>query len=267
MIERADVEVLDLLDGKQREAPAPGHAAGDVVRLVEVRRRDDRGADPQARLDARVQQGQHVVGLEARHAAGDQRALHRHRGRARELRVAQGLLEDAAHRLQRAQVVEARHRGVVEDAALLLGRRHQRVDGRTVVEGRQVLRDGERRLARARDRGPAGDESAQDRGLVARQDLVVEDVAGDVAPFGDCGKRRGHEVVGAALARTRARRWFKHSGDSPHRAVQPGGRGPRRARFVPPAAGRRGRTEESSVSRRTAVRNHVAACVCPAKDQ
>ena len=65
-VERRNVEILDLVGRKQREAAAPGRYAGDVVGEVEVGIDLDRIADPDARLDACIQQWHTVRAGKAR---------------------------------------------------------------------------------------------------------------------------------------------------------------------------------------------------------
>src|SRR3569833_473010 len=60
-VQRPDIQIPDLLRRKQGKAPPPPHYTTDVIPLVEVGRRRNRIAEPDARLDGAIEDAQDVL--------------------------------------------------------------------------------------------------------------------------------------------------------------------------------------------------------------
>ena len=193
-VERADVQVLDLLRREQGEAAPARHHAGQVVRQVVVGRDAGAVADPDAGQRVAPAQVHAVLVVETRQAGLDRGGADVDRRllflAAVALELEQHLVEAHQHRRE----VEAAEVLVVEQAAPGLRRAEHRGDGGAAVETAQVGVGVGIRAARRLHHRPAGDQAAQHQRFGRGQDVgaeVARREAGDLAYRLSCGQHGG----------------------------------------------------------------------------
>ncbi len=173
-LQGTDVEIGDLLGGKQREAAAAGHDAGDVVRLVEMRRDLHRVAEPDPGGAAvRLQPQAHLLG-EAGQMTRDIERADVDRGRG----LVAGMRQDQVQRLregQRASLeVETGQGGVIEEPAGDRRGSHERLHGAASIMGDDVIGDRPLRTQRLMHRRPVARRPPHHQRPVCRQDRLAE---------------------------------------------------------------------------------------------
>jgi hypothetical protein len=171
-VERADVQVGQLVGREQGEAaPAGGHH-GQVVRQVVVGGDAGLVADPDAGQRVASAEVDVVLAAQAGQHGVDGGRADVDGGRARILAVALHLVEHGVQARVRRVVIEAGQVLVVEEAAADLRLAQHRADGGAAVEAAQVGVGGVDRAARGVHQRPVRRQAAHDVRLGGAQQLV-----------------------------------------------------------------------------------------------
>jgi hypothetical protein len=176
-VERADVQVRQLLRREQREAAAAGRHHRQVVRQVVVGGDAGLVADPDAGQRVAGAEVDVVVAAQAGQDGVDGGRADVDGGRARIVAVALHLVEHGVQARARRVVIEAGQVLVVEEAAADLGFAQHRAHGGALVEAAQVGVGGIDRGAGGVDQRPVRRQAAHDVGLGGAQQLIVRQLA------------------------------------------------------------------------------------------
>lgn len=186
-VERADVEISDLVRRKHRKSPPAGHYASEVIGVVEMRGNAGAVADPDG-LQHRVGGDEAAGVIEGREARQINGQRHRTAIQHRCVASADPLTNAVQHLGQQGALgleIKSIQCLVIEEAAVDGCGRLEHRSWVPAVEGLKIGRDGRRRGAAGRSGGPFSRQAAQNSRPPAGPYNLLEQPGVSVLPLGD----------------------------------------------------------------------------------